>query len=221
MQPMAAAGVSTWMKRLAIVLVLAGVLVAIWSRGHSSKSSPAANAKSLAAGSSQPPRAIDRVTKLANLEERKALADHIARANAAHAGRREHDGGAAATHAPAPPRLPDADPQPVVDKTSIRQAMHEVIPAIAECYEKAMPTLADTHVKITASLHLTGDPDVGTLIDTDAIADDKGTPLPAAFDDCLRSTFMLMALPPLAEGDHIDVRYPFEFAPAKDEPAGH
>lgn len=218
---MAAAGVSPWMKRLAILLVLGGALVAIWSHGRSSRTAAAPSAKpATATGSAQPtaqPRAIDHVTKLASLEERKAMADHIA---AAHAARGGQTSGAAATHAPAPPRLPDAD-TPAVDKTSIRTAMHELIPALAECYDKAVPTLKDTHVRITASLHLTGDPDVGTLIDADAIGDDNGTPLPAAFDDCLRSTFMLMALPPLAEGDRIDVHYPFEFAQDEGEPSGH
>jgi hypothetical protein len=29
---------------------------------------------------------------------------------------------------------------------------------------------------------------------------------------CVRSTFQVMALPPLAEGDKLDVRYPFKFA---------
>jgi hypothetical protein len=211
------AGVSPWMKRLAIVLVLGGVLVALWSHGRSSRTAAAPSAKSTAAaGSAQPvaqQHAIDRVTKLASLEERKAMAEHIA---AAHAARGGQTTGAAATHAPAPPRLPDAD-TPAIDKTSIRAAMHEIIPALTECYETAIPTLQNTHIKIGASLHLTGDPDVGTLIDADAITDDKGIPLPAAFDDCLRSTFMLMALPPLAEGDRIDVHYPFEFAQDEGE----
>jgi hypothetical protein len=219
MQPMAAAGVSPWMKRLAIVLVLGGVLVAIWSHGRSSRPAAARTAPASTTSSAKPaqPRAIDHVTKLASLDERTALADHIA---AAHAARGGQTAQGPATRAPAPPRLPDAD-APAVNPTSIRSAMRELIPALAECYDKAVPTLSDSHVKITASLHLTGDPDVGTLIDADAIVDDKGTPLPAAFDDCLRSTFMLMALPPLAEGDRVDVRYPFEFAQTEDEPQGH
>jgi hypothetical protein len=41
--------------------------------------------------------------------------------------------------------------------------------------------------------------------------DSAGQPLPSTLDDCLRSTFQMLELPPLSEGDHIDVTYPFIF----------
>lgn len=115
------------------------------------------------------------------------------------------------------PRLPTAapasgDPDAMDElKVTIRSAMHEVIPYITECYENALPTLPHPRVQITAKLTLTGDPDVGTLIDTDKLEDADGHPLPAAFDDCLRSTFETLELPPLQEGSRVEVHYPFTF----------
>ena len=37
-------------------------------------------------------------------------------------------------------------------------------------------------------------------------------PLPAGFDDCLRSTLQTLELPPLAEGNEVKVTYPFMFS---------
>jgi hypothetical protein len=148
-------------------------------------------------------KAFDKVTRLANSDERKQLADRIASAQVARAASRS---------APLP-RLPDqtAADETKISKTEIRAAMRELVPHIAECYEAAIPNLAQPDMSVLARLTLTGDPDIGTIVDAHELVDGAGEPLPAAFDDCLRSTFQLMALPPLAEGDKIEVRYPFEF----------
>ena len=67
-------------------------------------------------------------------------------------------------------------------------------------------------LELVAELTLTGDPDVGTLIDAKELADKAGTKLPATFDDCLRTTFQSLALPPLKGGDIVTVHYPFVFS---------
>lgn len=150
-----------------------------------------------------PARPIDKVTKLA-ADQRKALAERIENARA----------GRAAVNAPARPRLPEGsgeDTGTAISKTEIRAAMRELIPYITECYEAALPTLPSKNFKMTAELTLTGDPDIGTIVDAKALADEAGKPLDKTLDDCFRSSFMLMGLPPLAEGDTLEVRYPFEF----------
>lgn len=213
MQPMTKAGVSPTMKRAGLVIGLVVLAGAIWFWRHprpttaaSSKAGSAAPMTGSSTSSSVPaapatPARLDKVTKLASSADRKQLAERIATAQAVRA----------ATHAPSPPRLPDAEPP--INKTNLRAAMRELIPLLTECYEAAIPTLPSPDVEITASLHLSGDPDIGTLIDADALVDKAtGKPLPAGFDDCLRSTFMQMALPPLAEGDKLEVHYPFKFA---------
>jgi hypothetical protein len=215
MQPMTKTGVSPTMKRATVVVGLVVIAGAIWygQRPHSTRASatPSAAAPPAVASPAVAPSKgaavavtaarVEKVMKLANAEERRQLAERI---SAAQAGR-------AMTHAPAPPRLPDAEP--AINKVSFRAAMRELIPMLKECYETALPTLPSPDLEFTAKLRLTGDPDVGTIIDADALVDKTtGEPLPEAFDDCLRGTFMQMALPPIAEGDKLEVHYPFKFA---------
>jgi hypothetical protein len=94
--------------------------------------------------------------------------------------------------------------------------MREAIPDLAGCYTQALPTLASPDLRITAQLTLTGDPDVGTLIDAKQLFDHEGKALPPTLDDCLRARFQELELPPLAEGDQVEVHYPFVFS--NDDP---
>ena len=201
------------MKRVAVALALAAIAGALWYLRSSSSTTSAAPSSAApapvpatATPNASPDRAapIAKVTKLASVDERARLAERIANARSARA----------AVRAPGAPSLPaeavHADHLETL-KVEIRTAMREVIPILADCYQAAIPTLASPDIDIVAELTLTGDPDVGTLIDARQVTDKAGTPLPAAFDDCLRSTLQALALPPLAEGDHVEVRYPFVF----------
>jgi hypothetical protein len=214
MQRMARGGVSQNMKRLLVVVALAGVVLAVWylRRPHKSAAAPD-EARSTTQPAATPARPIDHVTKLSGPAERKQLADRIAAAQAArHTA--SASSGAAPTHAPAAPKLPSDlpdDREPAISKTQIRDAMREVIGHVQKCYEDAIPTLKEPNLTVTAHIMLSGDPDIGTLIDADQLADENGQPLPATFDDCLRTTFMTLALPPLAEGDALEIHYPFRF----------
>lgn len=214
MQPMAAARVSPTMQRVGVVVALAvaGLALYIWQRPRAStaasvnapNTTPSTPRSAPRAAADAAPAPIDKVTKLGSIDERRQLAGRIAAAQAARA----------ATRAPARPTLPEPPPsdEAQLSKATIRDAMREVIPHLRDCYVAALPTLPSPDVELTATIHLTGDPDVGTLVDADAPTDKAGTPLPTAFDDCLRSTFMLMALPPLTEGSTLEVRYPFKFS---------
>ena len=71
--------------------------------------------------------------------------------------------------------------------------------------------MKQSHLEIVAKLDLTGDRDINTLIDAPQLADQHGDPLPAKFDDCMRTALQQLELPPLAEGDHVLVHYPFVF----------
>lgn len=209
---MAGPSVSPIVKTIAVLAGVAAVAGLVW---YLSRPSPASQARADATrlaktgAPSAPPTAVpakplDKVTKLA-AEQRKQLAERIESARAARA---------AAVSAPPRPRLPDGsgeDTGTAITKTEIREAMRELIPYITECYEAALPTLPSKNFKMTAELTLTGDPDIGTIVDAKALADSEGKALDKTLDDCFRSTFMQMGLPPLAEGDTLEVRYPFEF----------
>lgn len=203
------------MKRAAVILGLCAIAGALWYLRRSS----AARESSAAPVPNEPPaesaaheRPIAKVTKLAPIE-RKQLADRIATAPATRSSTTPvaRD----VIRAPAAPSLPaDAIAANHAEtlRVEIRSAMREVIPLLADCYQAEMDQIAEPRTKIVAELTLTGDPDVGTLVDAKQLFDDAGKPLSTKFDDCLRSTFQSLALPPLAEGDQIEVHYPFLFS---------
>ena len=205
------------MKRFSLVVALAGVIAAAWylRSPDSSNATPATELAGSTEASRTPSkgRPIEHVTRFANADERRRVADQIAAARAARA----------AISAPQRPSLPE--PEPAAElwsddldtaKTTIKDAMLAVRPDISKCYEDAIPTLANPDIVVKARMTFSGDPDIGTLIDADQLFDDDtGEPLPAKFDDCLRSTFQSFELPPLAEGDQIVVNYPFTFRIAR------
>jgi len=186
------------MKRI-VGLGLALVVVFGWylRRSHAPHVVPPVNG---------PHDAVAHVRTLAT-GERREVADRIAAAQAS-----RH----ASTPAPHLPPIATAftSSDPVGLKQTVRGAMHEVLIHIVTCYESSFASRGHKALDLVAHLTLTGDPDVGTLIDAPQLFDDKGAPLPAILDDCLRDTLQSLELPPLEEGDYIVLDYPFKFRPA-------
>jgi len=157
---------------------------------------------------------LPHVRTLASENERREVADRIASAQASRA------------HSSTPaPRLPPitgtfASSDPGTMKQTVRGAMREVVAHLFSCYESSLSTRGRKTLAIVAHLTLTGDPDIGTLIDAPQLFDDQGAPLPSKLDDCLRDTLQSLELPPLAEGDHVDLDYPITFRPAETDDAG-
>lgn len=58
---------------------------------------------------------------------------------------------------------------------------------------------------------LTGDPDVGTLIDAGELRDQNGKPLDPELDNCLRTTLGSLELPPLPSANPVHIQYSFRF----------
>ncbi len=89
----------------------------------------------------------------------------------------------------------------------MQAAFREVKAHVSECVDRS-PTKV---LGFKADLALIGDPDVGTLIDASALESTDGTPLPAAFDDCVRGIMQALELPPIGLGDEFKVNYVFTF----------
>jgi hypothetical protein len=205
--------VSIGVKRVGFVIAAAAIAALGWylAFGRTGEDAEASEPMRVASspGAAQPParsaapaRPPQHVTKLASAEERARIAEQIERARSARA----------AIHAPAPPSLPRAqlDPKDLDSfKTTLRDAMHEVLPLLAECYTAARPRLDGSQLVVKAHLSLVGDPDVGTLIDADRLA--ATVELPRELDACLRDTLQKLELPPLAEGDKLTLTYPLVF----------
>jgi RNA polymerase sigma-70 factor (ECF subfamily) len=216
------------MKKLVLAAVVAVVAAgAIW-RWYPRTPASAAVAHT---GSAMPTGTVDRpafaaptapelpppqhVRKLANAEERHALAAKIAAAQAARkAGRPPHHsllGSAASTAQGSFGSGHEGD----MDKDVIRGAMQEVLPFLADCYGNARATtLSADHLEVRAHFTLTGDPDIGTVIDADQLFDGDDQALPTKLDDCIRSTLQTLELPALGDGDTIEVDYPLVFSDA-------
>jgi hypothetical protein len=198
------------MRVVLAVVVAAAIAIGIWFwlRGRDTAPDAAASATATESGSSSASPAADKVpTKVpthvtkVTPEERKRTAERIA---AAHAAR-------VASSTTPRPSLPTADKLDSHDldhvSTTVLAAMKEAIPFLAECYKQ------HGHGATTAAamMTLTGDPDIGTVIDADQITSEDGKPLDPKLDDCLRGTMQTLALPPLTEGDKITVKYSFKF----------
>ncbi len=152
------------------------------------------------------PGATDRVRKLSP-GDRRQLGERIDRALQRAAASRP-SGPPTASGAPtpaAPPALRLEDIQ-----TSMRTALDEAVPLLAECYTKqAAPGDSMT---AAAMMTLTSDTELGTVIDTDGITDASGQPIAAALDECLRDTIDSLALPSLGQTGVVKVQYSFRFS---------
>ena len=87
----------------------------------------------------------------------------------------------------------------------LKAALAEAIPFLAECYKTAPITQRRPAVQMT----LTGDRDVGTLIDAEELRDQDGKPLDPELDACLRTTLGSLELPPLDATGPLHLQYSF------------
>jgi hypothetical protein len=158
-----------------------------------------------AASFARPPAHATRISP----DIRQQIADRIAAARAAHAAHASASP-AAGPSSPLRGSAPDHRSLPREQlealKTPIHDALLETAPFLRECYKKAgRPDGA--RIQVQGKLVLTGDSDIGTLVDADRLTDEHDQPLPAALDDCLRGAMQTIELPPLREGDTVHVTY--------------
>lgn len=131
-------------------------------------------------------------------EERQRLGAQIAAAR-----QRAREARAAQAGAP----VDDILPLERVSKP-LQEGLQAAIPILAGCYEAA-PGGAPPAAAVL--MRMSSDPELGTVIDTTALTDGEGRPLPAALDECLRDRIDELALPPLGERGLVDVQYTFVF----------
>ena len=217
MKPKARSGVSIGMKvTLAVAAVAAALLVWYLRRGdddHAAAAPPVAKAVGSAEAQSpaEKPRPNDRVKKLSPAE-RATVAKQIQDARAGRAATAAPAGPSLPTPAPSlPKQAPALDPEDIESfKTTFKGAMKQVVPYLADCYDKHSARLP-SEITVRAQLTLTGDPDVGTLIDNNGLSRPDGAPLDEQFQTCLSDALAGLELPPLAEGEEVKVTYPFLF----------
>ena len=153
------------------------------------------------------PKAVDKVRRITK-EERAALAQQIESARAA---RKRAIDNAEAHDGPKPDRPTLPESSETIVKTTMKAAMQQVIPMLADCYDKGGSNLPAA-IDVVAELTLTGDPDIGTIVDANSLKNKDGSPVNEAFGSCVQDTLVTLEMPPISEGDVVQVTYPFAFA---------
>jgi hypothetical protein len=123
---------------------------------------------------------------------------------------------AAGGGAPAPPGAITGNAD--MDPDQIRTSVREVLPMLTECYDQAPEPMKQAGGTIVAELTVTGEPDVGTLIqDVSLIEGDKVLLDEADFGECVKQTLLSVELPPLDAGGKVTIHYPFAFSMGDEE----
>ena len=121
----------------------------------------------------------------------------------------------AAAAAPAeeaqPAGPPPTLPAPVMSRDDVRAGIREVVPMLAQCFDEAAPRLPPS-IRVVAHLKVTGEPDVGSLIDEARLSSDDGGLADPTFTECVHETLMSVELPALPDGGVIEIAYPFRFS---------
>jgi RNA polymerase sigma factor (sigma-70 family) len=110
-------------------------------------------------------------------------------------------------------RLDDATAVPVpapgtpLSKSTLRYAIVQMRPLLAECYNAALDRLPHEPSTLEVELRLSGEPDLGTLVEDVAL--NGAIAQNAELAECVRETLFALELPPMTEGGTWAVHYPF------------
>jgi len=195
-----------WLALAAAVVVAALLL---WWRHRAPPSPETASPATTASGASAPATVATTSTAVASTkrvtrvtpERRAQLASQIQAAKAA----RERPA-LPPTSRTAPPRPSSAG----ADMTTPQQILDQFLKLNDEIHaylEECARIAPDVH-EANTSILLTGDPDIGTLIDApDPAVGSDGKPVPAAFDECIRGSLQTLELPPMETGTAFKVTF--------------
>ena len=108
-----------------------------------------------------------------------------------------------ATAYPAPP------PGTPLAKSTLRYAIVQMRPLLAECYAAAIDHLPHSPGVLEVVLHLSGEPDLGTLVEDVDLGGDRALAQDSELAECVRETLFALELPAMTEGGTWEVHYPF------------
>lgn len=193
------------MGLLGLALVTAGVVAWRWRAGAARPRQPGpATATSSAATTPRhgetpsppppaPPAAGAPAPPLRRLApaERSALQLRLATARAARAAGQPRTPPPATAPAPLPSQL---------DPDALLAGVMPILPLLQECYASASAQRPLPGGKLSVTMRLLGEPEVGTLVDDATIGGDPALLADAELTECLRETMLSIELPPTAEG---------------------
>ncbi|MBW2461891.1 MAG: AgmX/PglI C-terminal domain-containing protein [Deltaproteobacteria bacterium] len=106
-----------------------------------------------------------------------------------------------------------------LDPAYIREAVRELQPLIAECYELAREEDDSLAGRLVLEFDIEGEAEVGGVIASSAIGDESTLRHPT-LDECVRETIYTLELPAPEGGGMVHVRYPFTFSQEDSEGDG-
>ncbi len=200
--------------RTLLVVVMVIALVYVVSRHHHDKTF--APGEGSGASTTPPPRPTATTVaakpgpthelRTVTAAQRAEIAAQIAAARAARAERKP-----TAPAQPATPTDPNQDYAAYADSFAVgmSDALKPLIGMLGKCIRDHGAD-AGSHHAAAVQITLDGDPDVGTLITTDSIADGTGQPISPALDDCVRGVLDAAELPPIKEGATLKTQFTFD-----------
>jgi hypothetical protein len=108
-----------------------------------------------------------------------------------------------------------------MDPEYIRDAVQEIRPLLAECYELAKDAaeregLEAPEGRLVTRFVFTGEPDVGGVVEESEVLEESSLRDPT-LEECFRETLYTLELPAPDEGGTITVHYPFELSNEPEE----
>lgn len=112
-------------------------------------------------------------------------------------------------------------PEPVgrLEAEYIQDAVREIRPLLAECYEQALEHEPGLEGRLVIEFDIEGEPEVGGVVNDSRVSDESEI-AETSLDECVTETLYTLELPAPEGGGRVHVRYPFLFAAAEDTGGG-
>ncbi len=111
----------------------------------------------------------------------------------------------------------EAAGETTLDRHYIQDAIHEIVPLLAECYDLAREQDPSLEGRLIVEFDIEGEPEEGGVVEGTAI-DSASTLRHPVLDECVSQTLYTLELPPPDGPGHVHVRYPFVFTNDDQEP---
>lgn len=105
--------------------------------------------------------------------------------------------------------VPVPPPGTPLSKSTLRYAIVQMRPLLAECYAASLDHLPHERGTLEVVLHLSGEPDLGTLVEDVELGGDQPLAQDRELSECVRETLFALELPPMTEAGTWEVHYPF------------
>ena len=87
-------------------------------------------------------------------------------------------------------------------------------PLFRECLDNARPAVAVERGQVLVDFEIAGDPDVGGVVVSSELVEDKSIAVDPATRECIQETIYAARFPPPEDNGDVRVQFAFAFGPA-------